>query len=179
MMSAQEIVFETERLIVRLWNIDDAEAAFAMLSDPQVTDALPDHLKHSRIEQTVQLLEKTVRELDPVSALGSWAVVERASGVVIGGAVLIHAPINGGNPVEIGYYLARSAWGHGYATELARALLAHGFELAGLSEIYGVTTLDNYASQPVLEKAGMQRRDVSEYNGFPVEVFVSTQNAKN
>jgi RimJ/RimL family protein N-acetyltransferase len=134
---------------------------------------LPDHLNHTTIEQTEQLLDKTIREYDPTSPLGYWAVVEKSGGAVIGGAVLIHAPINGGNPVEIGYYFARSAWGNGYATELARGLLDYGFSVADLSEIWAVIIPENTASGRVLEKAGMEHRGLGEYNGHPVEVFVA------
>jgi [ribosomal protein S5]-alanine N-acetyltransferase len=166
-------VFETDRLIVRHWHMDDLDAAFAMHGDPEVTVGLPDAFKHTHIEESQRHLEKAIREADPASPLGYWAVVERRSGAVIGGAVLIHAPINGGNPVEIGYYFARSAWGNGYATEIARALLDHGFSTTDETEIYGVTTLDNHASQRVLQKVGMERRGVGEYNGHPVEMFVA------
>jgi [ribosomal protein S5]-alanine N-acetyltransferase len=168
-------VFETDRLIVRPWRADDAEAAFAMHGDPEVTDMLPDRLKHTRIEQTERLLEELVCDADPESPLGFWAVVERASGAVIGGATLKRAPINGGHPVEIGYYFARSAWGHGFATELARTLLEHGFTHTDETEIWAVILPENTASRRVLEKIGMEHRGLGDYDGFPVEVFTSTR----
>jgi RimJ/RimL family protein N-acetyltransferase len=57
----------------------------------------------------------------------------------------------------IGYALSRPFWGHGYATETARGLLALGFEKLGLHRIFAVCDPANVASARVLEKAGMRR----------------------
>jgi RimJ/RimL family protein N-acetyltransferase len=59
--------------------------------------------------------------------------------------------------VEIGWRLARQAWGHGYATEAAQASLAFGFESLALPEILAVTTLTNLRSQAVMRRIGMTR----------------------
>jgi len=59
--------------------------------------------------------------------------------------------------VEVGWRLARAAWGRGYATEGARAALAHGFEALGLEEIVSFTTVANARSRRVMEKLGMRR----------------------
>jgi RimJ/RimL family protein N-acetyltransferase len=164
-------IFETDRLIVRPWTPDDLQDAYAMYGDPEVTRYLPDRLQHTSLDETRAWLDDMLEKQDPGNPLGFWAAVERSSGRVIGGAVLIHAPINGGNPVEIGYNFARDAWGKGYATEVARALLRHGFKRANLANIVAVIVPDNHASRRVLEKIGMRAEGMGDYNGHPVEVF--------
>ncbi len=57
----------------------------------------------------------------------------------------------------IGYILNRDFWGQGYATELAQALIAFGFEKLGLHRIYATCDIENKASAHVMEKIGMQR----------------------
>jgi RimJ/RimL family protein N-acetyltransferase len=60
----------------------------------------------------------------------------------------------------IGYVLNRGFWGQGYATELAQALLAYGFDKLGLHRIYATCDIDNMGSAHVLEKIGMRREGV-------------------
>ncbi len=85
--------------------------------------------------------------------------------------MLDRAPIGGGNPVEIGYYLARSAWGKGYATELASGLIRYGFGALGLDQIVAVILPENVASGRVLEKAGLCHAGLTDYNGHAVELY--------
>lgn len=61
-----------------------------------------------------------------------------------------------GEHVEVGYWLAKAAWGRGYATEAARALVRYGFETLGLSEIIGMVDARNAASARVLQKTGLK-----------------------
>ncbi len=66
--------------------------------------------------------------------------------------------VKGGLPVhgvEIGWRLARSAWGHGYATEAARACLEYGFGTLGLDEIVAIAAAGNTRSQAVMRRLGM------------------------
>jgi RimJ/RimL family protein N-acetyltransferase len=79
------------------------------------------------------------------------AVVARRSGRLVGACELIIGPRRTG---EIGYLLGRRHWGHGYATEVARALVAYGFDGLGLRHLYAVVALDNLRSRRVLVKAG-------------------------
>jgi RimJ/RimL family protein N-acetyltransferase len=60
---------------------------------------------------------------------------------------------------ELGYRLRRAAWGRGYATEGARALVRHGFTRAGASIISARTLVGNVASQRVMEKCGLRVGD--------------------
>jgi [ribosomal protein S5]-alanine N-acetyltransferase len=166
------IIAETERLIVRPWQLDDAEDAFAIYNDPEVTRYLAGSVYQESIEQTRAWLARLIAKEAGMEPLGFWPVVERATDRVIGHALLQYAKINGEDRVELGYGFARASWGQGYATELARALLRFGFDTLNLDEIYGVVIPENTASRHVLEKIGMRNLGMGEYNGFPSEVMV-------
>jgi ribosomal-protein-alanine N-acetyltransferase len=66
--------------------------------------------------------------------------------------------------VEVGWRLAVEAWGHGYATEAARAALAFGFEERGLDEIVSFTTPANVRSRAVMERIGMTRDPADDFD---------------
>jgi RimJ/RimL family protein N-acetyltransferase len=61
---------------------------------------------------------------------------------------------------ELGYWLAQPAWGHGFATEAARAVIDFGFSGLGLARIYAQVLADNRASLRVLDKLGMVNEGV-------------------
>ncbi len=96
---------------------------------------------------------------------GWWAVQLQATGEFIGFAGLDR--VDDGMPftgVEIGWRLARSAWGRGYATEAARACLAFGFETLELPEILAVTTAANLRSRAVMRRIGMTRDPADDFD---------------
>jgi ribosomal-protein-alanine N-acetyltransferase len=84
---------------------------------------------------------------------GYWVVRDRESREPVGGAMLmVRSP---GAKVELGFALARAAWGRGIATEAARALVEYAFDALGIRELEAFTHPDNAASGAVLRKAGM------------------------
>jgi len=83
-----------------------------------------------------------------------WAVVERASGEIIGEAGL--APFEEGPRLELGYLLRRDRWGRGLATEAARAILDAAFDDLGAPEVMAVVDVGNEASLNVLRKLGFR-----------------------
>jgi RimJ/RimL family protein N-acetyltransferase len=85
---------------------------------------------------------------------------------VIGDAGL--HPLGGRGPdIELGYTLARAAWGHGYATEMAGALVAHAFGTLGVPRVMAQVEPENARSRHVLEKLGMTERGVRLTYGRP------------
>jgi ribosomal-protein-alanine N-acetyltransferase len=66
--------------------------------------------------------------------------------------------------VEVGWRLAREAWGHGYATEAARAALDDGFSRVGLAEIVSFTAVSNRRSRAVMERLGLVRDPARDFD---------------
>jgi ribosomal-protein-alanine N-acetyltransferase len=98
------------------------------------------------------------------------AVEERASGRLIGDAGLY--PIEGSpEAVELGYTLARDAWGRGYATEAGEALLAHARCALEVSRVVATVDPANAASKHVLEKLGMTASGERVAYGRPHAVY--------
>jgi ribosomal-protein-alanine N-acetyltransferase len=142
----------TERLELRAFEPSDLEALHAVYGDPDVTrftNPFP------TLDDTRRLLDIHVRE----AAAGNpafWAVIERASGDMIGDAGV--GLIDGIGPeYELGYTLGKSWWGRGYATEAARAVRDHALGELGLARVLALVHPDNAASIHVLEKIGMGR----------------------
>jgi ribosomal-protein-alanine N-acetyltransferase len=73
-------------------------------------------------------------------------------------------PVRDTTDVEIAYHFLPSAWGKGYATETAKAILDFAFKSANLQEIVGVAFPDNMNSWRVLEKIGMQYVGIVRYH---------------
>jgi ribosomal-protein-alanine N-acetyltransferase len=66
--------------------------------------------------------------------------------------------------VEVGWRLVRTAWGHGFATEAARAAIDDGFSRVGLPEIVSFTARSNLRSQAVMERLGMERDENRDFD---------------
>lgn len=101
--------------------------------------------------------------------LGVWPA--EAGGMFIGWFCLKYVPAT--VEVEVGYRLRPQAWGRGYATEGARALVRYGFDTVGLYRIIGLTHPDNVASQRVLQKAGLRDAGWGHYYSRELRLFVA------
>ncbi|MEV7444361.1 GNAT family N-acetyltransferase [Streptomyces sp. NPDC091204] len=151
----------TDRLTVRRWRDSDLEPWAAMNADPEVREHLGDLLTRERSDASVARFQADFDR----RGYGWLAVEVRATGEFIGFAGLDQ--VDDGMPftgVEIGWRLARSAWGQGYASEAARAVLAHGFDTLGLPEILAVTTATNHRSQAVMRRIGMTRDPADDFD---------------
>ncbi len=94
---------------------------------------------------------------------GLCAVELRSGRETIGVAGLTH--LDESPEIEVGYRFLKKHWGHGYATEAARASIAYGFEELGLDRIVAVTLPTNRASRRVMEKCGLSFVGVMQVYG--------------
>lgn len=152
----------TARLVLRRFDAGDHDAMAALNADPVVMEHLPG----------VMTREATVEGLARIDAhfaahgFGLWAVEVRGGPRCVGFVGLMRpsftAPFT--PCVEIGWRLAREAWGHGYATEAAHAALAAGFMQLGLAEIVSFTVPANVRSRRVMEKLGLQHDVAGDFD---------------
>lgn len=163
-----EKIFETERLILRRWTRDDADALFQILRDPLVARFIADGLPFTieKVEEFLAWAEKHERE----NGFCRWKVVEKSSGAVIGSCGF--ARLEESAEIELGYLFARHRWGSGLATEAARACADYGFKKLGFREIIAITDVENTASQKVLEKIGFRRRGIEVLGGEKSLVYI-------
>ena len=152
---------ETERLILRPWCDADAAPFAAMNADPEVMWLFPAVLDRDASDGLMSRLRAKWAE-DGFT----FGAVERKGGGVIGlcglNRVRFAAPF--APAVEIGWRLARGAWGQGYATEAARAWLAQGFAALGLDEIVAFAVPANARSRAVMARLGMTHDRAGDFD---------------
>ncbi|HEX4143395.1 MAG TPA: GNAT family N-acetyltransferase [Pirellulales bacterium] len=175
---------ETERLTLRPVRSDDLEPLAALGADREVMRFIGSGKPQSR-RDAVHWLERLMTEAatgpaGPAGLLGWRVVTAKSAGDWIGLAALKclaeqHAEAIGiRSAVELGYRLARSYWGQGYATEVSRALVRHGFEHVGLPLLVAIADARNLASNRVLEKAGLVHRKTYALGGRTIRYFALT-----
>ncbi|TXH37168.1 MAG: N-acetyltransferase [Rhodospirillaceae bacterium] len=155
-------VIQTSHLLLRSWRDSDLPAFAALNNDPRVMEFMPKLL--SREESDA--MAARIRMLMAIQGFGFWAVEVPGIADFIG-FVGLHRPSFEApfTPcVEIGWRLARAYWGKGYATEAARAALAHGFTALGLNEIVSFTVPANRRSRAVMERLDMTRDPAEDFD---------------
>jgi len=155
-------VIRTERLLLRQWQESDREPWAAMNADPRVREFFPSVLTREESDAAFDRISSGIDE----RGWGQWAV--EADGEFLGFTGLAAPGFRDG--VEIGWRFATSAWGHGYATEAARAAIDYGFEQLSLPEIISFTTVLNVRSRAVMERIGMIRDEDGDFEHPSVPV---------
>jgi RimJ/RimL family protein N-acetyltransferase len=145
--------FDTERLSLRVWQDRHRAALAALNADAEVMRYFPSLQTAAQTDAGIDAWLTQFRE----QGWSNWAVERRDNGECIGfvGLSVPRRVLPFSPCVEIGWRLQRSAWGHGYATEAARACLRVGFETLGLAEIVSFTALGNAPSRAVMQRIGM------------------------
>ena len=158
----------TPRLILRRWR-DSDRAPFAELnSDPEVMRYFPSTVDRAGSDGMIARVEKGFEAL----GYGLYAVEVKDGSPFIGCVGL--APVRAPNPlapgVEIGWRLARRAWGRGYASEAARACLRLAFDRLGEDEVVSFTAVDNAPSRAVMRRIGMRHAPERDFDHPALEV---------
>lgn len=148
------VLVTTPRLVLRRFAPDDAARLFELDADPEVMRYLNGGVPTpmSVVEEEILPWFSVYDEAAP--GVGVWAVEGREDRAFIGWVGLMATGRR--HEAALGFRLRRAAWGRGYATECAAALLTIGFDAGGLERIVATTYEDNLASRRVLEKLGMR-----------------------
>lgn len=146
------VLLETARLRLRPLRADDAPAIQRYAGDARVavtTARIPHPYPDGAAEAWI------AEAANQMAEDRGWqlAIARRSDDALIGAIGLERDEVGGS--AELGYWIAVPAWGHGYATEAARALAGFGFARGGLAQIHAHALVDNLASRRVLEKIGL------------------------
>ena len=161
------VEIRTPRLLLRSWREADLPAYAAMNADAEVRRWFGNTLTTEESNAQAAALQAHI----VAHGFGFWAVEVLGVTPFIGFVGLKHvtAQVPFAPAVEAGWRLDRSRWGGGYATEAARAALAHGFGPLALPEIVAYAASGNVASRRVMERIGMRHDpdDDFDYPGIP------------
>jgi RimJ/RimL family protein N-acetyltransferase len=156
--------------VLRPFTLEDVDAHGRIFSDRLVTRFLPRgpypaDKAHDIALRTVSYFIEHWEQYD----FGVWAVLDKASGTLIGQCGL--NTLEESSEVEVLYLFDRSYWGHGLATEAAQLAVNVGFDHVGLQRIVGLTHPDNIASQRVLQNVGLRYQKRARFFGIDVFYF--------
>ncbi len=153
------MTFETDRLLLRPWMEEDAEALYEVAKDPQV-GPIAGWPEHSSVENSREVIKKIL------SAEGTYAVVLKelnkpvgSVGLTFGENSTLKIPEN---EAEVGYWIGVPYWGKGLIPEAVETMLYYGFEVLELDKIWCGYFDGNDKSKRVQEKCGFKYQYTNE-----------------
>jgi RimJ/RimL family protein N-acetyltransferase len=154
MTEHKTIIFETKRLLLRQQVAEDLEALWEFHCNPDNVRYY--HDAPTTIEEVREQLEWDMDWYQKNHDLGTWAIIQKETGKLVGLCSLMPWVVDGVEEVEMAYVLAEECRGKGLGTELSRGVIRYGLEELTLSRIISLIEPDNMLSRHVVEKAGMQ-----------------------
>jgi RimJ/RimL family protein N-acetyltransferase len=169
---ADDTILETERLVMRKFRGTDLPYWIEHMNTPEVRAHLGEAKSPAHIASRLARVRSKWNEADG----GYLALIRRADGEFLGecgcsSVTAEAAPAEMRDELEVGWQLRADRWGHGYATEAARALLDLIFGRFGRDIAFSQTSEANRGSRRVMERLGMTRREDLDYDDpdFPPE----------
>lgn len=151
-----EVFLETPRLRLRRFTADDADLLVTLDADPDVMFFITGGAPTPREEIVGDYLPAFLSYYARFPGYGFWALEERVTGAFLGWVHYRPLPDAPTDEPELGYRLAKAAWGKGYAAEASQAVIDHGFRVLGVRRVVASTMAVNTASRRVMEKVGMR-----------------------
>ena len=144
---------ETDRFILRVWDINDANDVYEYAKSPKV-GPMAGWKPHESIDETKDIIEMFIEEDE------TWAIYSKELNKVIGSVGLHHT--NKENQLMLGYVLAEEYWGQGIMVEAARIVIKYGFDKLGIDSISVEHFYYNKQSKRVIEKLGFKYMETKE-----------------
>ena len=150
----EPVLVETKRLLLRRLERADFGALCEILQDAEVMYAY----EHAFSDEEVwEWLERQLARYDRYG-FGLWAVILKETGKLIGQCGLTMQSCPEKEVIEVGYFFQKAYWHRGYATEAAVACKEYAFDVLGAEEVYSIIRDNNFASQRVALRNGMELR---------------------
>jgi RimJ/RimL family protein N-acetyltransferase len=166
-------VTETDRLLIRDWSIEDADAALQIFGSAEVSRWLTPAMTKISDTETMRAVLCAWRDSQPdlVKPAGRWAIVDKRTNGVVGGlSIRLLPPYE--EDLELGCQLAPAAWGQGYATEASHALMHWAFRVGAVDELYAVARPGNQRAVAAAERLGMEWvGETDKYYDLTLQVY--------
>ena len=162
-----DVKLESERLIIRPFQLGDEIAMYELNSNPIVQKYTGDKIINS-VEEAKNLLINIVFEDYKKHGYGRLAVIYKPDHKLIGFTGFKYLPEL--QETDLGYRFLPEYWGKGIATESSLMSLKYGFKKLGLNKIFGFSEIENIASTSVLNKVGFKNTKIAFYPGEENEV---------
>jgi RimJ/RimL family protein N-acetyltransferase len=169
--ATHDFVLETARLRLRRFRQEDVDAIFAIIGDAEAMKYYPRAFNRN---DAVEWVDRNLRRYAE-HGCGFYAVMLKNSDDVIGDCGLIPQNIEGNVELEVGYHLRRDQWGHGYATEAARACMEMAFRDFGVDKVISLIRPENLPSRRVAERNGMKPERQVMHAKLPHLVYAMTR----
>lgn len=166
------VPIETERLLLRPFTREDVTPMLEVYGDAEVMRFIPGGALDA--SATAQMLAAYAHAQE-TRGFAVWAVVLKGTGRLVGDAGFNLFTVTG--EPELGYSLARRAWGNGYASEAARGCLAAAFAHLDCARVVALVDVDNEPSQRVAGRIGMEPLETIEAHGRPHLLFAAAGEA--
>ncbi len=146
---------ETDRLIIRNWQAEDWRLVRPMSLDPEVMQYIG-HYQPWTEEETRQFVANRMADYEQFGRT-MWPLIFKETGAFIGYCGFLRRAYGEyKGEIEIGYALAKDAWGRGLAAEAGARILRYGFETLGFERVIASARPENARSIRVMEKMGMR-----------------------
>ncbi len=169
-------VFETERLTAHHWRLSDAEDAYSMYKDPEVTRYIGGVHEESVATMTERLHKLIARNQFFDDRMGSFPMYCKTRRQLVGSAIINPLPDNDGEytqDIQIGWHLHRDEWKKGYATEFGKALVDYGFDQLKAPILHIVVEPPNAPSMRVADRLGAEHQGrVNKYYSLELEHYL-------
>lgn len=172
-MSDEQTIIETERLRLIAPSMDQLDVMCALWSDPETMRYVSSDGRGWTRERVSAWMERQIKSFDE-SGMSQLTIVNKATREIIGQCGL--EPVDFSGPeIELAYQLGKDHWGMGYATEVASACAAYGFDELGIDRYVALTYSENMPSIRVLEKIGFEFLHESDaYYNTKLNVYTLT-----
>jgi ribosomal-protein-alanine N-acetyltransferase len=153
MSEHNSIIFETDRLLLRQQEPEDLPGLWEFHRNPE--NIRHYHDAPTTMEEVREQLEWDLEWYQQHEELGTWAIIHKGTGNLVGLCSLIPWTVEGVDEIEMAYIFSEECRGQGLGTELSQGVIKYGFEKLNLHRIISLIEPENMLSRHVVEKAGM------------------------
>lgn len=157
------MILETERLYLEPFSERHLEGLFLLDSDPEVMRYLGPLKTREETKAAIARVEERWVRL----GYGWWALIEKTSSKIVGAVCVQNTANVEGAPLEIGWRLALSAQGKGYATEAGEAVMNFAFDRLRVDFVVALAVQENTPSLKVMQRLGMSYHGIETYYDIP------------